>query len=146
MLIMLGFIYIILYAHVDKLSIANFDLQKTITLNNNSIENNIGFYKTIMSNNHGNMVVIQIIDPNGNILDYKKIKTKVSINYFDLIYDGTYTIKINASDQTKLDIGKINLDVIYHSIFAIICGIIFMLIPFFHRLKVYKIAQPEEKI
>ncbi|MBP2624893.1 MAG: hypothetical protein KAF24_02935, partial [Nitrosopumilaceae archaeon] len=90
MLIMLGFIYIILYAHVDKLSIANFDLQKTITLNNNSIENNIGFYKTIMSNNHGNMVVIQIIDPNGNILDYKKIKTKVSINYFDLIYDGTY--------------------------------------------------------
>ena len=146
-LIISGFVYIISYAHVYKLShTTNLDLQKTITLTNNHIENNIGFYKTIMNNNHDNIVMIQIIDPNGNISDYKKIKTEMSVNYFDLRYDGTYTIKINALDKTKIDVGKINLDVIYHGIFAIVCGIVFILIPFSYVLKVYKIAQPEEKI
>lgn len=148
-LIIFGVVYVILCAHVTKSSYdIDFDLHKIIKLSDVSIENNIGFYKITVDNYHNNVLIIQIMDPNGNMLDHKKIKTEMSVNYFDLVYNGEYVMKITNLDKTKtkIDVGKINLGIVYYSMIIIISGIAFVLIPCFDMLKVYKIAHPEEKI
>ena len=94
------------------------------------------------------MIVVQIIDPNSNVVDNKKIKTKQSINYFDLIYDGKYVISITGVDElnyVKLDFGKINLPVIYSSLVIIIAGAILIFVKFFYSITTQKIIHPELK-
>lgn len=148
-LITIGIISIIFYSHIENSSYTiRLDSLQTINTSINSIKDGIAFYKLTVQNYHDGMIVVQIIDPNSNVVDNKKIKTKQSINYFDLIYDGKYVISITGVDElnyVKLDFGKINLPVIYSSLVIIIAGAILIFVRFFYTITTQKIIHPELK-
>lgn len=142
-LITIGIISIIFYSHIEKSSYTiRLDSLQTINTSINSIKDGIAFYKLTVQNYHDGMIIVQIIDPNSNVADNKKIKTKQSINYFDLIYDGKYVISITGVDElnyVKLDFGKINLPVIYSGLVMIIAGAILIFVRFFIALQLRKL-------
>ncbi len=118
-------------------------------LNVNTINYDMGFYEIILMDSNDDLLFVQIIDPYGNVIDEKKIKTKMSINYFDLEYNGTYVIKItNLTDiaKIKIQIGKISVDNVIYSTIILSSGIIIFVVLLYIKLKSYKIAHPTKNI
>jgi len=107
----------------------------------------VGYYKISVPNLDDNTFV-QIIDPYGNIIEDKKIETKMSVNYFDIKDSGLYTIKItNVSDHQFTigsEFGNTNSGMMLNPGIVILCGMIVVVCGAFKRLQNYKIAQPDE--
>jgi hypothetical protein len=126
---------------LDSEQVTSFDLK----LQNQGI----GFYK-ISVPDLGDAVFIQVLDSRENIIDDKKIETKMAVNFFDFEYSGVYTIKItNLSDHAipiDVEFGDTDVSQIKNPGIVLFSGIMLMIISGYIKLKNYKIAQPDENI
>lgn len=147
-LIIIGGVHIKLSLNIEK---SNYDLDlehSFIVYADTENYHDIVFYK-IVSQNNKNLFLINIIDPFDNIIEYKKIRTEMSINYFNLDQLGAYTIKIIDLKENNIgyvEIGVINTTEIYHSTIILLIGIIIIIFFIYLVLRDYKIAQPDASI
>ena len=112
--------------------------------------NDIGFYKVFMPEFGGEEIFIQTLDPNENVLEEKKIQTKLSVGYFDYERDGIHTIKItNISKNSvhiQVELGDTNSKEMVPAGILILAGSISLIIMSYFKLKNYNMAQPDENI
>ncbi len=110
----------------------------------------IGFYKLYMPEFAGEDIFVQILDPKENVIQEKRIQTKMSVGYFDFNEDGIYTVKITNISKNTIDIqtefGNTNSQKMLPSGILILVGAIVMMIMSYMKIKNYKIEQPEENI
>ena len=112
--------------------------------------NDIGFYRVFMPEFDGEEVFIQTLDPNENILEEKKIQTKLSVGYFDYETNGEYTIKITNISKNSVyihaELGDTNSKEMIPSGILILVGSITLIVMSYFKLKNYNMAQPDENI
>ena len=110
----------------------------------------IGFYKLYMPEFAGEEIFVQILDPKENVIQEKRIQTKMSVGYFDFNEDGIYTVKITNISKNTIDIqtefGNTNSQKMLPSGIIVLVGAIVMMIMSYMKIKNYKIEQPEENI
>lgn len=110
----------------------------------------IGFYRVFMPEFEGEEVFIQTLDPNGNILEEKKIQTKLSVGYFDYDTNGMHAIKItNISKNSvyiQVELGDTNSKEMTPAGILILVGSVTLIIMSYFKLKNYNMAQPDENI
>jgi hypothetical protein len=130
----------------------SYDLKpaQTITLDVQLQDVGIGFYRIFIPDFAGDVLFVQILDPNGNILADKRIETKMAVNYFDFEYDGKYVLKAtNLSEDSKIveiEFGDTNSTEMKIPGIPLGIGLILIIISTFRKLYNYRTAQPEEKI
>ena len=109
----------------------------------------VGYYKVTVSDLTDSLFA-QILNPQGNIISDKKIETRMTINYFDIKENGTYTLKITNPNERSLEIdleiGYINTLELTNPGIILMIGIVLMMFLGYKKLRDYNIAQPEEKI
>ena len=110
----------------------------------------IGFYKVFMPEFDGEEIFIQTLDPNENILEEKKIQTKLSVGYFDYETNGEYTIKITNISKNSVyihvELGDTNSKEMIPPGILILVGSITLIAMSYFKLKNYNMAQPDENI
>jgi hypothetical protein len=128
----------------------NLEPAQTITLDIMLQDSGIAFYKIFIPNFAGDAVFVQILDSNENILEDKRIETKMAVNYIDFDYSGKYTLKAtNLSEDTKIieiEFGDMNITEMRIPGMIMIIGLLIIIISFFRKLQNYRTAQPEENI
>ena len=127
------------------------DMTQTKSATKSLTSQDIGFYKVYTPDfKRDDTIFVQVLDPSGNIIADKKIKTKMAINYFDINQDGTYTVKAtNLSENIinfEIEFGQTNSSQILYPGIAIFVGMILVIISTYRKLKNYNIAQPDENI
>ncbi|MBT4299526.1 MAG: hypothetical protein HOC31_00405 [Nitrosopumilus sp.] len=95
-------------------------------------------------------IFVQILDTNLNIIQEQKVKTKLSVAYFDFDKNGIYTIKVsNISEKSvnvQIEFGNTHsLGMLVPGIMILAGSLIVMLISYL-KIKNYKIEQPDENI
>ena len=108
----------------------------------------LGFYKITIPYYSKEIVLVKVLDPQGNVIDLKRIETKMSVNYFDFSYTGKYTLEItNLSEnpiQIKTDFGDTKaVEFTFPSSIALI-GMCLIVWSGYKRLRNYSTAHPEE--
>ncbi|HET6458315.1 MAG TPA: hypothetical protein VFG24_05510 [Nitrosopumilaceae archaeon] len=108
----------------------------------------LGFYKITIPNYSKETVLVKVLDPQGNVMDLKRIETKMSVNYFEFSYTGKYTLEItNLSEnsiQIKAEFGNTkSVEFTFPSFIALI-GACLIVWSGYKRLRNYSIAHPEE--
>lgn len=110
----------------------------------------IGFYKVFMPEFDGEEVFIQALDPNENILEEKKIQTRLSVGYFDYEISGIHTIKITNISKNPVhiqaELGDTNSKEMIPAGVFVLVGSITLIIMAYLKLKNYNMAQPDENI
>ncbi|MBI3622792.1 hypothetical protein HY212_01765 [Candidatus Pacearchaeota archaeon] len=108
----------------------------------------LGFYKITIPNYSKETVLVKVLDPQGNVVDLKRIGTKMSVNYFEFSYTGKYTLEMtNLSEnpiQIKAEFGNTkSVEFTFPSFIALI-GACLIVWSGYKRLRNYSTAQPEE--
>ena len=110
----------------------------------------IGFYKVYMPDFSGEEIFIQILDINENVVKEEKIKTKMSVGYFDYSQDGKYFLKVTNLAKNKvnleMELGDTNSKQMTGPGIMIFVGILVLVVLSFFKIKNYNIAQPDENI
>jgi len=95
-------------------------------------------------------IFIQVLDKNENIVSEKKVKTKMSVSYFDFDQSGKYTINVLNIQKYPIDIqielGDTNVQEMIYSGIMIFTGGIIIVISSFVKLRNYRIEHPDENI
>ena len=112
--------------------------------------NDIGFYRVFMPEFNGEEIFIQALDPSENVLEEKKIQTKLSVGYFDYDTDGEHAIRItNISKNSayiQVELGDTNSKEMIPAGILILVGSVTCTIISYFKLKNYSMAQPDENI
>jgi hypothetical protein len=108
----------------------------------------LGFYKITIPNYSKETVLVRVLDPQGNVIDLKRIETKMSVNYFEFSYTGKYALEItNLSEnsiQIKAEFGNTkSVEFTFPSFIALI-GACLIVWSGYKRLRNYSTAHPEE--
>jgi hypothetical protein len=108
----------------------------------------LGFYKITIPNYSKETVLVKVLGPQGNVMDLKRIETKMSVNYFEFSYTGKYTLEItNLSEdsiQIKAEFGNTkSVEFTFPSFIALI-GTCLIVWSGYKRLRNYSTAHPEE--
>ncbi|VVC05684.1 Uncharacterised protein [uncultured archaeon] len=108
----------------------------------------LGFYKITIPDYSKETVLVKVLDPQGNMIDLKRIETKMSVNYFEFSYTGKYTLEItNLSEnpiQIKAEFGNTkSVEFTFPSFIALI-GACLIVWSGYKRLQNYSTAHPEE--
>ncbi|MBI3638983.1 MAG: hypothetical protein HY223_01570 [Thaumarchaeota archaeon] len=108
----------------------------------------LGFYKITIPNYSKETVLVKVLGPQGNVMDLKRIETKMSVNYFEFSYTGKYALEItNLSEnpiQIKAEFGNTkSVEFTFPSFIALI-GACFIVWSGYKRLRNYSTAHPEE--
>ena len=110
----------------------------------------IGFYRVFMPEFDGEGIFIQTLDPDENVLEEKKIRTKMSVGYFDYEINGEHKIKItNISENSvyiQVELGDTNSKEMIPAGILILVGSITLIIMSYFKLRDYNMAQPDENI
>jgi len=110
----------------------------------------IGYYKFYMPEFSGNEIFVQVLDTKNNIIQEQKVKTKMSVGYFDFSQNGTHTLKIsNVSEDTvnlQIEYGNTNSQKMFPSGIMILAGAVLIVIVSYFKIKNYKIEHPEANI
>lgn len=110
----------------------------------------IGYYKLYMPEFSGDEVFVQIIDVNQNVIQEQKVKTKMSVGYFDFSENGIYTVRItNISENPinlQVEFGNTNSQKMFPSGIMILTGAVALMIISYMKIRNYNIEQPEENI
>ena len=111
----------------------------------------VGYVKTHMPSFDGNTIFVQVVDPGGNIIEDKKIQTRMAINYFEVTQDGTHSIKAtnlgHKPVHLEIEYGQTNSGNLLYSGAAIFVGTVMVVIAAYRKLKGHYItAQPDENI
>ena len=108
----------------------------------------LGFYKITIPNYSKESVLVKVSDSQGNVIDLKRIETKMSVNYFEFSYTGKYTLEMtNLSDnpiQIEAEFGNTkSIEFTFPSFIALI-GACLIVWSGYKKLRNYSTAQPEE--
>lgn len=110
----------------------------------------IGYYKMYMPDYSGEEIFVQILDSNNNVINEDRIKTKLSVGYFDFNGDGTYTTRIiNISDNMimlEVEFGDTSAQEMFTPGIVIMIGALVVMITSYFKIKNHIIEQPEENI
>jgi hypothetical protein len=110
----------------------------------------IGYYKLYMPEFSGDEVFVQIIDANQNVIQEQKVKTKMSVGYFDFSENGLHTVKItNISENPinlQVEFGNTNSQKMFPPGIMILIGAIALMIISYMKIRNYSMEQPEENI
>lgn len=110
----------------------------------------IGFYKFYMPEFSGEEIFVQILDTQDNVIQEKKVQTKLSVGYFDFNEDGTHTIKVTNISETpielQIELGDTNSHEMIPAGILVLVGAVAMIIISYFKIKNYKIEHPEENI
>src|SRR5689334_19575214 len=108
----------------------------------------LGFYKITIPNYSKETVLVKVLDPQGNMLDLKRIGTKMSVNYFEFSYTGKYTLEItNLSEnalQIMVEFGNTKSAEFAFPSFMALIGACLIVWSGYKRLRSYSTAHPEE--
>ena len=108
----------------------------------------LGFYKITIPNYSRETVLVKVLDPQGAILDLKRIETKMSVNYFEFSYTGKYTLEMtNLSEnpiQIKAEFGNTKSAEFTFPSFIALIGACLIVWSGYKRLRNYSTAHPEE--
>ena len=108
----------------------------------------LGFYKITIPNYSKETLLIKVLDPQGNMIDLKRIETKMSVNYFEFNYAGRYTLEItNLSEnpiQIDAEFGDTKAVEFTFPSFITLIGACLIAWSGYKRLRDYSTAQPEE--
>jgi len=110
----------------------------------------IGFYKVYMPEFTGEEVFVQIIDAKDNVIQEKRIQTKMSVGYFDFSEDGTHTIKVTNISKNQINLqvefGNTNSQQMIPSGIMVVVGALMIMLASYLKLNNYKIEHPDENI
>jgi len=108
----------------------------------------LGFYKITIPNYSKESVLVKVSDSQGNVIDLKRIETKMSVNYFEFSYTGKYTLEItNLSEnpiQIKAEFGNTKSAEFTSPSFIALTGACLIVWTGYKRLRNYSTAHPEE--
>ena len=108
----------------------------------------LGFYKIIIPNYSNETVLVKVLDPQGSMMDLKRIGTKMSVNYFEFSYTRKYTLEItNLSEipiQIKAEFGNTKSAEFTFPSFIALIGACLIVWSGYKRLRNYSTAHPEE--
>ena len=112
--------------------------------------NDIGYYKIFIPEFERKGVFVQILDQNYNVITDGAVETKMSVGYFDYLYDGTYLLKItNLSEQSmeiQVEYGETNASQMIIPGLITLGGGLMLVVSTYIKLRNYRIAQPDENI
>lgn len=108
----------------------------------------LGYYKITIPNYSKEMILVEVLDPQGSTMDLKRIGTKMSVNYFEFSYTGKYTLEItNLSEkpiQIDVEFGNTkSVEFTLPSLIALV-GACLIVWSGYKRLQNYSTAHPEE--
>ena len=108
----------------------------------------LGFYKITIPNYSKETILVKVLDPQGNMVDLKRIGTKMSVNYFEFSYTGKYILEItNLSErsiQISVEFGNTKAsEFTFPSSIALI-GACLIVWSGYKKLRNYNTAHPEE--
>lgn len=110
----------------------------------------IGYYKLYMPEFAGEEIFVQILDTGDNVIEEQKVRTKMSVGYFDFSENGTYTVKITNISKNQIDLqiefGDTNSKKMMPAGITILVGALGMMVVSYIKIKNYNIEQPEENI
>jgi hypothetical protein len=108
----------------------------------------LGFYKITIPNYSKETVLVKVLDPQGDVIDLKRIQTKMSVNYFEFSFAGKYTLEMtNLSEnpiQIKSEFGNTKAGEITLPSAMVFLGACFLVWSGYKRLQNYSTAHPEE--
>lgn len=149
-LILIGSIWIALsFSTTEKTSQdLSIDTKKSANLDLDLENKGLGFYKITIPDYSRETILVKVLDPQGEVLDLKRIETKMSVNYFEFSYTGKYTLEItNLSEnsiQIKAEFGNTKADEFaFPSVMAFI-GALLIVWSGYKKLQNYSTAHPEE--
>ena len=64
----------------------------------------LGFYKITIPDYSKEKISVKVSDPQGNVIDLKRIETKMSVNYFEFSYSGKYALEITNLSENPIQI------------------------------------------
>lgn len=150
-LIVLGIVWVgFSFSNAEKVS-QSFHLEKEQTeVMEIALQNNgMGYYKTFITEFSKNPIFIQVLSPTGNVIEDKKIETKMAVNYFKYDKGGEYTLKItnisNTPVSVNLEFGDTNLSELRLPGSILVGGIFLSIISSYLKLN-HITAQPDENI
>ena len=140
----------IIFSGGEKISYdTNLDVRETATLDLYLAENGLGFYTITIPNYEKHILFVQILDPHGNIIEEKKIGTKMAVNYFKFSESGKYSMEItNVSEklvEIKVEFGNTRSYELLIPVFMAFFGVAVIVFSGYRRLS-QNTAQPEENI
>ena len=108
----------------------------------------LGFYKITIPNYSKETVLVKVLDPQGNVMDLKRIETKMSVNYFEFSYTGKYTLEITNLSENPIQIiaefGNTKSAEFTFPSFIALVGACLIVWSGYKRLRNYSTAHPEE--
>ncbi len=108
----------------------------------------LGFYKITIPNYSKEILNVKVFGSHGDLINLKKIETKMSVNYFEFDYDGKYTLEMtNFSEnpiQVKVEFGNTKAGEITLPTVMAFIGAFFLVWSGYKRLRNYNTAHPEE--
>lgn len=141
----------IIFSGSEKISYdTNLDVRQTANLDLYLAENGLGFYTIKIPNYEKHVLFVQILDPHGNVIEDRKIGTKMSVNYFKFSESGKYSMEItNISEKPvgiKVEFGNTRSSELLIPAFIAFFGVAVIVFSGYRRLSSHSTAQPEENI
>jgi hypothetical protein len=122
--------------------------KESVNLDLDLKDKGLGFYKIIIPSYSKETLLVKVLDPQGNMIDLKRIETKMSVNYFEFSYAGRYTLEItNLSEnpiQIDAEFGNTKAVEFTFPSFIALIGVCLIVWSGYKRLRDYSTAQPEE--
>ena len=141
----------IVFSGSEKISYTvDLDVKETATRSLDFAKKGYGFYTILIPDYAKQTVLVQISDPHGNVIDNKKIETKMSVNYFEFRYDGKYIIKVTNISEKPIEIligfGDAKISELIIPMLVAFLGVGFIAFSGYKRMSNQSTAQPEENI
>ena len=146
----IGSIWIALaFSTADKISQElEISTKESVNLDLDLKDKGLGFYKITIPNYSKETILVKVLDPQGNMMDLKRIVTKMAVNYFEFNYAGRYTLEItNLSEnpiQIDAEFGDTKAVEFTFPSFITLIGACLIAWSGYKRLRDYSTAQPEE--
>lgn len=123
-------------------------VRESTSLNLDLKDKGLGFYKITIPNYSKETILVKVLDPQGNVMDLKRIETKMSVNYFEFSYTGKYTLEITNLSETTIQInaefGNTKSAEFTFPSFIALAGACLIVWSGYKRLRNYSTAHPEE--
>jgi len=141
----------IIFSGSEKISYdTNLGVRETANLDLYLAENGLGFYTIKIPDYEKHVLFVQILDPHGNVIEDRKIGTKMSVNYFKFSESGKYSMEItNVSEKSvgiEAQFGNTRSSELWIPMFIAFFGAAAIVFSGYKRLSNHSTAQPEENI
>ena len=141
----------VVFSSSEKISYStDLGVKETATRSLDFTKKGYGFYTILIPDYAKQTVLVQILDPHGNLIDNKKIETKMSVNYFEFRYDGKYTVRVTNTSEKPVEIvigfGDTKISELIIPMLLAFLGVGFIAFSGYKRMSNQSTAQPEENI